>query len=278
MFILILSFFITVNIKDIKGAIGELLQYTNQGQACNENDNTDNQYIGDEQGSINCDSSQISDNIGSTANEQDNEISNTQNDSTKNVSNNEEVEEKVVEKQGLVELIKLDDSFVIDLKYATEDNFTGKRIYTQSKCLIHKNTAKKLIDANNEFKKLGYRIKIFDAYRPYSAQQILWDAAQDKSFVANPKKGSIHNRGAAVDVTLVDADGNELEMPSSYDEFSKRARIDFKECSDEIIKNRELLGEIMIKHGFKRISSEWWHFDDVDGKNHPILDIPFEDF
>ncbi|MFZ5989812.1 MAG: D-alanyl-D-alanine dipeptidase [Bacillota bacterium] len=180
--------------------------------------------------------------------------------------------------EGLIELVRIDDSFVLDIKYATEDNFTGKKIYTKSMCLIHKSTAKKLIAANNEFKKLGYRIKIFDAYRPFSAQQVLWDAAEDKSFVANPKKGSIHNRGAAVDVTLVDGEGNELEMPSGYDEFTKRARLDYKDCPKHQIENRELLGRIMVKHGFKRISNEWWHFEDTDAKNYPILDIAFEEF
>lgn len=180
--------------------------------------------------------------------------------------------------KGLVELLKLDSSFVIDLKYASSDNFTGKRIYTQSKCILHKNTAAKLVKANSEFKKLGYRIKILDAYRPYSAQKLLWDAASDKSFVADPKKGSVHNRGAAVDVTLVDNSGEELPMPSEFDEFTKRAHLNYKDCPENRIKNRELLGKIMVKCGFKRISNEWWHFDDTDAKKYPIQDIPFEGF
>ncbi len=185
---------------------------------------------------------------------------------------------QVVEIQGLIELIKLDDSFVLDIKYATEDNFTSKIIYTKAKCFIHKNTAQKLISANNEFKQMGYRIKIFDAYRPFDAQQVLWDAAQDKSFVADPKKGSIHNRGAAVDVTFVDMEGNEADMPSGYDDFSERAKINYNGCSQIQRENRELLGEIMIKHGFKRISNEWWHFEDTDAKNYPILNLSFEEF
>jgi len=184
----------------------------------------------------------------------------------------------IVEKQGLVELTKLDDSFVIDIKYATEDNFAKKKIYSIPLCLIHKNTAKKLIAANNEFKTLGYRIKVFDAYRPYSVQQVLWDAAEDKSYLADPKKGSKHNRGAAVDITLVDENGQELPMPSNYDEFSERAHLKYNQCDEQLIKNRELLGEIMVKHGFKRISTEWWHFDDVDALNYPLLDISFEEF
>lgn len=184
----------------------------------------------------------------------------------------------IVEKQGLVELIKLDDSFVIDIKYATEDNFAKKKIYSMPLCLIHKNTAQKLIAANNEFKTLGYRIKVFDAYRPYSAQQVLWDSTEDKSYLADPKKGSKHNRGAAVDITLVDENGQELPMPSGYDEFSERAHLKYDKCDEELIKNRELLGKIMVKHGFKRISTEWWHFDDVDASNYPLLDVSFEQF
>ncbi len=185
---------------------------------------------------------------------------------------------KPVEIEGLIELAKLDNTFVFDIKYATTDNFTGKKIYSQSKCLINKNTAVKLIKANEEFKKKGYRIKIFDAYRPYSAQKVLWDAASDKSFVADPKKGSVHNRGAAVDITLVDKNGVELQMPSGYDEFTERARLDYKDCTEDKIANRELLGKTMVKYGFRRISNEWWHFEDTDAQKYEIKDIPFERF
>ncbi|HEY9061871.1 MAG TPA: D-alanyl-D-alanine dipeptidase [Pseudobacteroides sp.] len=186
--------------------------------------------------------------------------------------------EKIKEVKGLVELLKLDNTFVIDIKYATKDNFTKKIIYPSAKCIINKNTAAKLIKANNEFKKMGYRIKIYDAYRPHSAQKVLWDAASDKSFVADPKKGSNHNRGAAVDVTLVDKYGKEVRMPSGYDEFTKRAKLDYKDCPKEQINNRELLGRVMVKYGFKRIRSEWWHFDDSDAKKYQVLDISFSNF
>lgn len=193
-------------------------------------------------------------------------------------NNRASVKENIYEIKGLVELQKLDDSFVIDLRYATENNFTGKIIYSKAVCLINKNTAKKLIAANNEFKEMGYRIKVFDAYRPFSAQKILWEAADDKSFVANPNKGSIHNRGAAVDVTLVDKDGKEVDMPSGYDEFTDRARINYTGCTELQKENRELLARVMVKHGFKRISNEWWHFDDTNAQNYPILDVSFEEF
>ncbi|MEG6520363.1 D-alanyl-D-alanine dipeptidase [Desulfotomaculum sp. 1211_IL3151] len=176
----------------------------------------------------------------------------------------------------LVKLKELDDSFVYDLKYASTDNFTGKKIYSHAICLIHRNTAQKLISANNDFKQLGYRIKIYDAYRPYSAQRILYDAAENKNFLADPEKGSNHNRGAAVDITLVDKYGHELPMPSNFDEFSIRSRINYYRTEKERISNRELLGRIMVKHGFKRIGNEWWHFEDTESKQYPLLDIPFE--
>lgn len=189
-----------------------------------------------------------------------------------------EAYESGLEQWGLAELTTNGDEFVIDLRYATENNFTGKSIYENPRCLLLEKTAEKLISANREFMELGYRIKILDAYRPLSVQRILWDAASDKSFVANPSRGSMHNRGAAVDVTLVDMEGNELDMPSGYDEFTERARLDYRGCTDKQAENRELLGEIMVKHGFTRIRSEWWHFDDNPQKSKPVLDIQFNDF
>ena len=113
-------------------------------------------------------------------------------------------EKPLKEINSLVELIELDDSFVLDLRYGTDNNFTGRVLYTQARCFIHKNTAKKLISANNEFKTLGYRIKVFDAYRPSSVTKLMWDLTDNKSYVANPEKGSNHNRGTSVDITLVD--------------------------------------------------------------------------
>ncbi|GAB6180865.1 hypothetical protein JCM14036_21840 [Desulfotomaculum defluvii] len=178
----------------------------------------------------------------------------------------------------LVKLTELDDSFFYDLKYASTDNFTGKKIYSQAICLIHRNTAQKLISANNDFKQLGYRIKIYDAYRPYSAQRVLYNAAENKTFLADPEKGSNHNRGAAVDITLVDEKGNELPMPSKFDEFSIRSRINYYSTEQKLINNRELLGRVMVKHGFKRIGNEWWHFEDTEAKKYPLLDIPFESY
>lgn len=267
-----------------KDTNSENTENENTGNENAENENTDNENTDNENIDEKTNTENINnDNIGkeNIENETTHLIDKSDGNADTTGSNNEHAsidKNVIIEKQGLVELIKLDNSFIIDIKYATEDNFAKKKIYTLPICLIHKNTAKKLIAANNEFKSLGYSLKVFDAYRPYSAQQVLWDAAEDKSYLANPKKGSKHNRGAAVDVTLIDGNGKELGMPSGYDEFSERAHLKYSQCDEALIKNRELLGKIMIKHGFKRISTEWWHFDDTDAMNYPLLDIAFEEF
>ncbi len=180
--------------------------------------------------------------------------------------------------EGLVDVTALDDTFVIDLRYATADNFTGQAIYSKAVCLLQRATAEKLAAAQREFAEHGYRIKIWDAYRPLSAQKVLWEVVGDPAFVADPAKGSIHNRGAAVDVTLVDEDGNELPMPTGFDDFSEKAAIDYDGCTPEEARNRDFLGEIMVKHGFVRYRAEWWHFVDEDGAQYPLLDVQFEEF
>lgn len=179
---------------------------------------------------------------------------------------------------GLVRICDIDDNFNIDIRYATTNNFTGKKIYTSNVPLLNIDTAVKLISANNEFNLYDYRIKIFDAYRPESAQQKLWDNCSNKKFLSNPKTGSVHSRGAAVDITLVDKNDKELEMPGNYDEFSKRSYINYSGASKSAVHNRELLARIMIENGFKRIKTEWWHFDNKDYVKYPLLDIRFEMF
>jgi D-alanyl-D-alanine dipeptidase len=183
------------------------------------------------------------------------------------------------DQSGLVPVLDYDDSFIIDLRYSTTNNFTGKKIYPVDTCLLQKGTLDKLINANNEFKKLGYRIKIWDAYRPASVQVHLWNLVKDTRFIASPyASGSRHNRGAAVDITLVDSTGKELEMPTGFDEFNTSAYRTNTNISDAAKKNLELLTSVMEKNGFDRIETEWWHYDDSEADNYPILDIPLEDF
>lgn len=179
---------------------------------------------------------------------------------------------------GLVNVADIDDSLIVDIKYSTEDNFMKRKLYPAGVCVLQLNTAKKLAEANSNAKKHGYRIKVFDGYRPLSVQKLMWDLIQNEDFVAPPWRGSSHNRGAAVDVTLVDITGNEVEMPSGFDEFSRKARIDYEDAPKKAIENRELLASIMVECGFNRIESEWWHFNDTDILNYPLLDIGLEEF
>lgn len=186
---------------------------------------------------------------------------------------------KIAEIDGLVKLKDMDSSFIIDLRYATTNNFTGKKIYPVDVCVLRKETAEKLVKANEEFKKLGYRIKVWDAYRPPYVQQIFWNLVQDNRYVANPKTGgSRHNIGTAVDITLVDNSGKELVMPSGFDDFSIRAQRSNPYISEEAKKNSKLLTDVMVMVGFKPIDTEWWHFDDSESSNYKIVDIKLERF
>lgn len=187
------------------------------------------------------------------------------------------------EDYGLIDLNTLPTNFVIDLRYATENNFAGKQFYPKiAKAYLQESTAEKLMAANEELYQLGYRIKIWDAYRPRRYQYDLRAAAREinpktQNYIANPLTGSHHNRGTTVDITLTDLEGREIDMPTGFDHFGKESSINYTGCTKTQMENRELLGKIMEKHGFRRIESEWWHFDDVDCRNYPLLDIDFID-
>ena len=169
------------------------------------------------------------------------------------------------ERNDFVLLSSLDVDIVIDLKYATADNFTKRIIYPNNLCILRRTTADKLVKANTQLKKLGYRIKVWDAYRPIYVQQIFWDTVKDSNFVANPKTGgSMHNKGCAVDVTLVDKEGNELTMPSEFDDFSSNAFRSNPNMSKAAKINLDLLTKYMVNNGFVTLEEEWWHFVDID--------------
>jgi D-alanyl-D-alanine dipeptidase len=191
---------------------------------------------------------------------------------------NQILREDLYEATHLVNLENMDSSMLIDLRYATSDNFTDTVLYPISICLLREETAQKLIKAEARFEALGYRIKIWDAYRPLSVQQIMYDATEDKAYIANPENGSRHNRGAAVDITLVDAEDNELEMPSGFDDFSINAHRDNPDMPETAKKNMDVLTSVMTECGFTSINSEWWHFDDSDWQSYPVLDIHLESF
>lgn len=190
---------------------------------------------------------------------------------------NQTLRSDLYEASRFVNLADVDDRIIIELRYAAADNFTGAVLYPVSVCLLRAETAQKLIGAEDRFEALGYRIKVWDAYRPLSAQRILYEAVEDKTFIANPENGSRHNRGGAVDITLTDMGGIELEMPSDFDDFAKSYRDD-PEMSETAREHMDVLTSVMTECGFTPIRSEWWHFDDSDWLTYPILDLHLESF
>lgn len=151
-----------------------------------------------------------------------------------------------------------------DIKYATADNFTGTVIYNFQDVYLRYGTVKKLIAVQEELRVLGLGLKIWDGFRPVSAQFKLWDILPDDTYVADPNKGfSNHSRGNAVDLTIVDSEGKELEMPTAFDDFSSRADRDYSEIAATPRAHAELLQQIMERHGFQGYYGEWWHFNDT---------------
>lgn len=179
----------------------------------------------------------------------------------------------------LVNLQKVIPAIVLDIRYATENNFTGAQIYTLAKAYARKPVAAALASAQNDFNKLGYTIKIYDAYRPYSATVKFFEIMKgDTLYVASPYKGSKHNRGCALDMTLVDLKTKqELKMPTAYDSPVKESWPTAPVTDPEIKKNRETLISIMEKNGFRVYETEWWHFDFKGWRNYEVMDIDFEE-
>lgn len=173
------------------------------------------------------------------------------------------------------DLVLMDPDFVLDIRYATENNFVEEQIYECGKCLLRKEAAEALLRVHKKFKKLRYRIKLFDCYRPHPAQQKLWDKVPNPSYVTPPWKGSNHNKGLAVDLTLVDEDGDELEMGSGYDFFGKEAHHDHMDHPEHILANRSLLKNTLKEEGFTSIRTEWWHYN-YYGVKYPVSDMEWE--
>ena len=160
-----------------------------------------------------------------------------------------------------VNLRDYSNDFVYDMKYATEDNFLKTKVYDCAECMLRLKTVKALIAANKDFLRKGYRIKLYDCYRPLDIQKKMWEIVSNPIYVADPKKGSIHNRGGAVDISLVDITGKEVDMGTSFDFFGIMASHNFKQLSKEILSNRTYLKKTMIKNGFNSFDSEWWHYN-----------------
>lgn len=189
--------------------------------------------------------------------------------------------EKVLLDAGFVEPSRQDKTLVLDMRYATTNNFSGKAVYPSARCFLRADVAKRLLAAQAELRKQGLGLKLFDCYRPFSVQERFWAIVPDERYVARPEKkdgkivvGSKHNRGAAVDVGLVDAKGKELPMPSGFDDFTDKAHRDYQGASAEAIRNRGILEAAMAAQGFDPLPTEWWHFDGPGWQNYEMLDLP----
>ncbi|MGZ5446039.1 MAG: M15 family metallopeptidase [Thermoanaerobaculia bacterium] len=165
----------------------------------------------------------------------------------------------------------------LDIRYATPDNFMKQTLYPSAKGYLRAPAARALVDVQRELAARGVGIKVFDAYRPYAVTVAMWEPIRNPDYVADPKKGSRHNRGAAVDLTLIDLEsGAELPMPTPYDDFTPRAAQSFNDLPADVLANRALLREVMTKHGFQPLPSEWWHFDFGGWERFELLDVGFE--
>ena len=168
---------------------------------------------------------------------------------------------KETDDYAFVNLKNYSNDFVFDMKYATPDNFLKEKVYPCGECFLRVKTIKSLIAANKAFIDKGYKIKLYDCYRPRAIQKQMWKIVPNPTYVANPKKGSIHNKGGAVDITLVDSLGIELNMGTKFDFFGEEASHNYSNLSKDILANRKFLKEIMLQNNFKSFDSEWWHYN-----------------
>src|SRR6476620_2917276 len=174
----------------------------------------------------------------------------------------------------LVELIKLDTTIHLDIRYATSNNLTGRPVYKEPRAFLQLPAAEALVKINTELKSLGYGLLVFDGYRPWSVTKLFWDitSEENKKFVADPSKGSRHNRGCAADLSLFDLNtGLQVKMPREYDEMKERSHINYECATAEAKSLRELLRAAMAAEGFAVFEPEWWHYDYKDWKEYPIM-------
>ena len=172
-----------------------------------------------------------------------------------------------------VRLADYSDDFVYDLRYATENNFLNAQVYDCAECYTRVKTAKALIVVNKAFKEKGVKIKFFDCYRPNSVQYKMWELVPNPQYVAEPVYGSVHNRGGAVDITLVDLKGKELDMGTDFDFFGRKAYHDYYNLPQSVIDNRILLKETMEEFDFESIRSEWWHYNLKGARQYEVADF-----
>ena len=178
----------------------------------------------------------------------------------------------------LVEIKDYIPAIVLDIRYATTNNFMHRRMYQQARAFARLPVVLALKDVEADLKKRGLGIKIYDAYRPYAITVKFYEQAKDTNFVADPHKGSKHNRGCAIDMGLIELKtGKVLDMPTGFDSFSEKASANYAGLPKKEIENRELLKSVMAAHGFHVIPTEWWHYDFNGWANYPLLDIPFSE-
>ncbi|HUP48483.1 MAG TPA: M15 family metallopeptidase [Thermoanaerobaculia bacterium] len=165
----------------------------------------------------------------------------------------------------------------VDVRYATSDNFMKRQLYPVAKAYLRAPAAAALRAAQEELASKGLGLKVWDGYRPYRVTEALWESIRNSDYVADPARGSRHNRGAAVDLTLVDLrSGEELPMPTAYDDFTPRAAHAFTDLPPEVIANRARLREVMTRHGFDPLPFEWWHYDFRGWERFELMDVPLE--
>jgi zinc D-Ala-D-Ala dipeptidase len=186
----------------------------------------------------------------------------------------------VFRRPDLVEIVRLDPTIRLDIRYATENNFVGRPVYREARAFLQRPAAEALRRVNRALRRKGYGVVVFDGYRPWSVTRLFWELtpAERRQFVADPARGSRHNRGCAVDLTLSDLKtGRQVEMPSPYDDFTERAHINYTGGADEQRRLRDLLRAAMEAEGFAVYEPEWWHYDYKDWREYPIMDVKFEE-
>lgn len=162
---------------------------------------------------------------------------------------------------------------VLEIRYATEQNITGKKIYVDRRAWLREETIRKLAQVARELEEKGYRLVLWDGWRPASAQKALWAAKPDGRFLTPPNRISRHTRGTSVDVSLADRNGKILEMPSDHDEFTDRADEDFSDVPKEVAQRARLLRKAMFRAGFSGVPDEWWHYDLRDWASYEPIEV-----
>ncbi len=200
------------------------------------------------------------------------------NENNKTIGNNKLKTDSVVHLKKIIAdydtslWTEIEDSIIeLDIRYATKDNFVKKQLYDCPRCFLRPEAAQEILIINEELKVKGLKLKLFDCYRPKPIQQKLWNIKPDARYVTPPSKGSMHNRGLAVDLTIIDEKGNQLDMGTSYDYFGVKAYHTTTNLPKKVLNNRKLLKSMLESHGFRSIRTEWWHYS-YTKQTYPLSD------